>query len=441
MKVVRKYLGLGVITVANLALQFIFQWYIIVHFGVGEISDAFFGAIALPQFLLLVMSGTLTKVLIPIIVKQEEQDFEKEAWTYFQVIGLLFIFIAVLLWLTAPWWVGVLLPGFSSAGSAMALSLTRIQLLAMALSAILGVLWAVQSAKERFYFIENTTLAANIASLLILWLAIPVIGIYAAAWASVLRILLQVILLMPVMGKYQRPDLRSKGFRHTWKQLRPLMAGNFYFKTDALLNRSLTSTGSTGELTLLDLAQQLYNMGSTIVGKMMVNTLIPTLSHKATLPDQGRALYNTFKRRLYLLLVVSLLFYLLLLFVGQPLLKVLFAFQHLDQSNVALLWLLMLLLLGFWVASLVGMLTTGTFYARGDTLTPTRIGVILFTLYIPVKIYTFKYFGVEGLAFSISIHMLLNVGLQVFFIHRASRQQFAAAEGHKILSAFNRIKS
>ncbi len=419
MNALRKYMGLGMVAAANLLLQFLFQWYIIARFGVGETSDAFFGAVALPQFVLLVLSGTLTKVLIPIIAQHEGEGFGKEAWSYFLAVGIFFGSIAILLLLTSAWWIRLLLPGFTGEASHMALQLTRIQLITMVLSALLSVLWAVQSAREHFYRIENTTILANLLSLALLYFVAGMLGIYAAAWATVLRVLLQILLLIRILGPYQLPDFRSAAIRQTWKRLRPLVAGNMYYKTDALMDRHFTSTGSAGQLTLLNLAQQLYNIGSNIIGKVLINTLIPSLSIKAASPDR-QALFTAFKKRMYLLLSISSILYLLLVIAGKPLLSLIFSANHFDTTNLNLLWLIMVLLFGFWFASLLGMLTTGTFYARGDTVTPTRISVILFTLYLPVKIYVFNRFGVEGLALSISIHMLLNVSVQVYYLKHQS---------------------
>ena len=417
MRIVKKFLGLGVVVSINLLLQFLFQWYLIVYFGAGTQSDIFFGSMAMPQFILLVLSGSLTMVLIPMISKFEGASFLKESWNYFQGIGLLFATLALLLCITAGWWVQWILPGFKGENYNLAVDLTRIQLLSMFFSSLLGFLWVVHSAKEKFYLIETTSIIANVLAFGVFYFTLDLFGIYAAAWVTVLKILLQILLLMRVLGPYQKPYFRSESFKITWKKIRPLLAGNLYYKTDTLVDRNLTSSGSSGELTLLALAQQIYSIGASIISKVFINTLIPSLSVKARNKDFNQ-LHQSYKKRFWLVFLISVFCFLLIVSAGKPILSFVFGFKNFTADSIDTLWNLLIFLFGLWFAGLLGNLTTGTFYAKGDTVTPTRIGVILFTLYIPVKIYFFKKFGISALAISISIYMLLNLVLQMIYLER-----------------------
>ena len=233
----KNFLSLGIFVAFNLGLQFLFQWYIITFLGVNTQTDALFGAMALPQFILLVLSGSLTIVLIPIIAQYDQDEFLVEAWNYFQVIGLLFAAIALLLWATAHWWVGLLLPGFKGADFELTLLLTKIQIIAMVLSAMLSVIWAIHSAKENFFKIEYTSILANLIAFVLLHFLIKPFGIEAVAWISVGRVLLQVLFLMPIMGPYRKPNFNSPSFKLIGKKLTPLVAGNAYYKTEALEDR------------------------------------------------------------------------------------------------------------------------------------------------------------------------------------------------------------
>ena len=143
----KNFVSLGVVVAINLAIQFLFQWYIITSLGASTQTDALFGAMALPQFIIVVLSGSLTMVLIPIIAKYTGNEFLEESWNYFQGVGLLFIGIAVLLLITAHWWVAWMLPGFKGANYQLTLYLARIQVIAMVFSALLSVVWAINSAK------------------------------------------------------------------------------------------------------------------------------------------------------------------------------------------------------------------------------------------------------------------------------------------------------
>jgi putative peptidoglycan lipid II flippase len=417
----KKFMGLSVVVIINLALQFLFQWYIIVSFGAGTKTDAFFGAMAIPQFILLVLSSSLTMVLIPIISKQLVNGFFKEGWNYFQVVGLFFSGLVLLLLATSQWWVGWILPGFKAADHELALNLARIQLTGMIFSALLSVLWSIHTAKNNFVLIETTSITANLIAFVLLVIAIHSLGIYAAAWMSVLRIALQVVFLMKVLGPYRKPAFRSPSFRETWKKLSPLVAGNIYFKTDVMVDKYLTSTGIPGELTLLSLAQQIYSMANNIINKVFIVTLLPSLSLKAH-EKNWEDFYKKYTRRFWLLLLISIIVYVGLLIVGKPILALIFSFKNFSAADVHRLWVILVLLFGFWFGGLIGNLTTGTFYTQGDTKTPTIIFIINFTLYVPIKIYCFHRYGITGLALSISFYMLLNLFVQMIFLEKYKRR-------------------
>jgi len=80
----------------------------------------------------------------------------------------------------------------------------------------------------------------------------------------------------------------------------------------------------------------------------------------------------------------------------------------------------------------MGVITSKTFYAMGDTRTPTRMSVITYTLYIPAKIFGFLHYGLLGLAVVTSAYLFLNLIIQVvlldcFVIPRRRRQQQGSA--------------
>ena len=67
-------------------------------------------------------------------------------------------------------------------------------------------------------------------------------------------------------------------------------------------------------------------------------------------------------------------------------------------------------------------MTSNYFYSRGNTKTPTIIGVIVFTLYLPVKIFVYEKFKLAGLAITISIYMLLILFIHLYFIYKKRKQ-------------------
>jgi peptidoglycan biosynthesis protein MviN/MurJ (putative lipid II flippase) len=277
-----------------------------------------------------------------------------------------------------------------------------------------------------FYLIETTSILANSITLVLLFVALRFWGIYVAAWLSVLRVMLQALFLMKILGPYHKMDLKTTSVRATWKKMQPPIAGNLYYKSDSLIDRYLTSTCVSGELTLFNLAQQLYSMCVSILNKVFVITLLPKLSEQANKEDWV-AFQSLYRRRFYLLLIISLIFYAGVFIMGKPVLIFVFSLKNFAAADAVRLWSILILLFGFWFGGLLGNMTAGGFYTQGDTKTPTILSAILFTIYIPIKIFCFKQFGITGLSITISVYMLTSLIVQLIileFIHRRKQVKY-----------------
>ncbi len=418
----KKLVGLSGVVIINLALQFLFQWYIIVSFGAGAVTDAYFGAMVIPQFILLVLSGSLSFVLVPVLSQYHGADFNKESWNYFQATGLLFGAIAILLFFSARWWVHLLFPVFSGAMYELSLDLSRIQLLAMVVSALLSVVWAARSAKEQFFVIETSSIIANCIALLLFYFAIRYYDIYAAAWVSVVRVLLQLVLLAAVLGPYHQPRFKSLSFGNTWKKIKPLLAGNMYYKTDMIVDRHLTSTGANGDLTLFNLAQQIYAAGNAVLSKVLVNTMVPQLAKAYHTSDHSKY-QRLFKKRLLVSFIVTVAVLAAILLVGKWGLTAIFSFKNFSAAAISKLWYLLLILGGYWIGGLTGAITSSAFYACGNTTTPTLIGAINYTIFLPLKIFFYYRFGIQGLAITVSAAYLVSVSIQLLYLNKTLKKR------------------
>src|ERR1043166_5122610 len=154
-------------------------WYIVTRLGVGIETDAFFASAALPQLIFLVASFSLTQVLVPLLATESEDNFRRDAWSLFLGISAIFCVIAAILFVTAASWVSLIVPGFSIEAKQLTVTLSRIQLLSMIGNAAIIVLWSVYYARQKFLWTEFSSVIANAAALIILFLTLPRYGIIA----------------------------------------------------------------------------------------------------------------------------------------------------------------------------------------------------------------------------------------------------------------------
>lgn len=402
---------LGALSAVNIGISFLFQWYVLIQLGPGVETDALFAGMTIPQLVLAVISGSLMHVLVPLLAGESEERLRHDAWGFFTLIGGLFGVLAALLYAAAPWWVPLTVPGFDEAGQMLTIELTRIQLIGMVFAAVNGVQWAAYHARQRFLWAEFTPILASVFALLLLIWALPRFGVSAAAWIGVLRMGVQTLLLSPGMGIPVRPDLRGAAIQQAWQRIKPLLLGTAYYKTDPLVDRFLLSTASSGSLSLYYLAQQIYSAASQVLNKAIAVPLVPVLSmlHKAGDKSGFRRAYH---RKLLQVAAISLAGLLVIGFFGQAILDLLVGHGNVSADNVADLWWIMIWLGGMFVGSAMGQISSSSFYALGDTTTPTRLGIYSYTFYIPAKLALFYYFGVFGLALVTSMFFILNLYLQ-----------------------------
>lgn len=410
---------LGALSVANIGIAFLFQWYVLIQLGAGVETDALFSGMTIPQLVLAVISGSLMHVLVPLLAGESEDCLRHDAWGFLILIGGLFGLLAVLLYAAAPWWVPLTVPGFDEAGQMLTVELTRIQLIGMVFAAVNGVQWAAYHARQQFLWAEFTPiLASTFAFLLLIW-ALPRFGVIAAAWISTLRMGMQTLLLAPGMGIPVRPGLKSAAIQQAWQRIKPLLLGTAYYKTDPLIDRFLLSTVSSGSLSLYYLAQQIYGAASQVLNKALAAPLVPVLSMLHKVADKA-GFRRAYRRKLLQVGAISLTVLLILGLLGQELLTFLMGYGNVSTSNVAELWWIMIWLGGMFFGGAAGQIASSSFYARGDTITPTRISMLTYTAYVPGKVVTFYFWGVAGLAITTSVYYMANLSLQIYLLEKKS---------------------
>ena len=413
----KQRLYLGVLAGANIGVAFLTQWYIFTQLGAGLQTDALFAGMALPQVILLVVSGSLVHVLVPLLAGEDSERLKHDAWAMWVLVGGFFAILTLVLYAAAPWWTPLTVPGFDAAGQALTIELTRIQLIGMLFAAINGVQMAAYHARHRFIGPEAALLGASLAGLLgTVWL-LPHYGIAAAAWMISLRMGLQTVLLLPGMGRPVRPDLRSPAVALAWARLKPLLLGTTYYKTDPLVDRFLLSAAGSGSLSLYYLAQQIYAAATYVVNMAIAAPLVPRLStlHKT---GQASAFNHAYQRELLLVGVLCLAGLAVLGVAGEPLLNLLVGYSKITDADISTLWQIMMWLGGLFVGGAGGQICATCFYAVGNTTTPTRLSVVTYSIYIPCKIAAFYAYGVMGLALATSLYYLANLFLQMAILQK-----------------------
>jgi putative peptidoglycan lipid II flippase len=411
---------LAVLAASGIALNILYQWYVLTRIGPGRQTDALFAGMMVPQLALTIVSGSLGYVIVPLFSTEGDGDRGRLGWTLFQGFAVFWGLLAAVLMLLAPLWVPLTVPGFDQSATQLTIRLSRIQLAALPLTALAGVEAAAYQSRHRFLTAEASSVAAGLLGLgFIVW-ALPRFGIIAAAWAMVLRGCCQVALQIPALGPYRAPR-RHPALREAWNRMLPLVSGASYYKADGFVDRLLASLAPPGSLSLYHLSLQLYASAHLVLNRAVAAPAFPVLARLAAAGEWGgfaRVCY----RRLRVMLWVTLGLLPVLVLAGRPLLTLVLAHGQFSPDRIHELWWILLLLGGVWVAGAAGQVLATSFYARGDTRTPTRIGVIGFTIAIVLKLVAFSRFGLPGLAVAASGYYLLNAAALTLALRSALRR-------------------
>ena len=133
-------------------------------FRTGTSLDAFFSANRVPDILFNLMAGgALASAFIPVFATFLTQSDRTRAWRLTSGVGNFLILglglAAALVWIAAPWIVpNVLVPGYEDpAQIELTVDLLRIQLIAMMLFGISGLVMAILNAHQRLFHVLEYT--------------------------------------------------------------------------------------------------------------------------------------------------------------------------------------------------------------------------------------------------------------------------------------------
>lgn len=413
----KQFLGLGLVSTLNIALAFVYQWYVITTLGAGHKTDALLIGALVPQMLQAIAASVLAPVLVPIFSGESEERLVNDAWIILLAVTAVTGLISIILYFSVEVWISLVAPGFPSSDRELLVQLVQIQLVGGVLLAGNGVLTAVHHARLNFLRAEVAPLISGVIALIAVYWLLPVYGVVAAAVVIVVKALVETFILFSVVGFPRLLNFRSAALIEAWRRMKPLLLGVVYYKSDVAVDRYLLSQASGGSLSLYYLAQQIHGAASLVLTKALIAPVTPVLSRLQKAKDRSgfRGMYH---RRLQQVAILCLLVMAVWWLVGRSILDLTVGYKNFDERSVGELWLVVVLLGGMFAGAVLGQLCSSAFYAVGDTRTPTVMSIITYTCYIPCKIYAFGLWGVPGLALSTSIYYLLNFGIQAVLIER-----------------------
>lgn len=392
--------------------------------GATAAADAFYVAFRIPNFLRRIFGeGALSQAFVPVFAEYRTRAEPAETRLFVDhmmgVLAVTLFLVTLVGVVAAPVLVALLAPGFLDDPNKYHLTVTMLRIVFPYLFFISLVALAagILNTHGRFGVAAFTPVLLNLSLIgAALWLAPrldrPVIGL---AWgvfvAGVVQLLFQLPFLQRI-GMLPRPRIRGlhTGVRRVVRLMLPAIFGVSVAQVNLLVNTLLASFLVTGSVSWLYYADRLMEFPLGVFGIALATVILPSLSekHAGASPEEFSHLLDWGLRWVFIIGIPASA---ALAVLAGPMLATLFNFGAFGPHDVEMSARALIAfaagLLGF---TLVKVLAPG-FYARQDTKTPMRIGVISLCANIALSLLLVYPLAHAGLALAISIAAAVNAGL------------------------------
>ncbi|MGH9325697.1 MAG: murein biosynthesis integral membrane protein MurJ [Terriglobia bacterium] len=431
--------------VLSRALGFFRDWTVAQQIGSNAITDTYYAAFTLPDFLnYLVAGGSLSLTFIPILTRCIAEKREEDGWYVFSTVitlmGILLVVGIIIGEFFASDLVRVIAPGFRGPERERVIFLTRVMLPAQICFYLGGIMNAVQYAKGQFVVPSLAPVFYNLCIVLGGVLLASRIGITGfalgvLAGAFIGNFLLQVYGSRRVGAKFSpNLDLRNHDFILFVKLSVPIMLALSIVFTDDWIIRWFGSYLVPASITWLTYAKTLMRVPLGVLGQAVGIASFPFLAQlysEGRFDDLNRTLNATLKGVILLLVPVSVL----TIAEKSPLVWFVFSHTRMHPADLrATAATLGMFSIGMFAWGAQNILSRG-FYAARDTITPAVVGTAMTFANLPVYWILCRRLQHLGLALASSIGVIVYCVILFILLNRRTH----SAQAGEVLKFFFKV--
>ncbi|OEY67993.1 murein biosynthesis integral membrane protein MurJ [Marinobacter sp. X15-166B] len=394
------------------------------YFGAGASADAFFVAFKIPNFLRrLFAEGAFSQAFIPVLSSYRERgsvdDVRRLVNAVSGTLGLVLLGVTLVAMLGAPVLTGLFAPGFIGDDTRFTLTsemlrITFPYLLLISLTAFAG---SILNSYDRFAVPAFTPVLLNLAMICAAVFLSPLLDtpILALAWGVFIAGALQLFFQLPFLmrlGLLPRPrvDYRHEGVRRVMTLMVPALFGVSVSQLNLLLDTVLASLLETGSVSWLYYSDRLSELPLGVFGIAIATVILPHLSRKHA-AESVDEFAGTLDWAVRAVLLIGLPAALALALLAGPLIATLFHYGEVSDHDVVMsAGSLRAYSAGLLAFMLIKVLAPG-YFARQDTRTPVRIGIIAMVANMVFNLLLIVPLAHVGLALATSLSAWLNTFL------------------------------
>lgn len=428
----------GVMTMLSRVLGLIRDMVFAHLLGVSAGTDAFFVAFRIPNFLRrLFAEGAFNQAFVPVLSEYKTRGplaatrelIDKVAGT----LGWILFWVAIIGVAAAPWLITVFAPGFGddSAKRELAIEMLRITFPYIFFISLTAFAGSILNTWNRFAVPAFTPVLLNVSLIGAALFLAPLFSdtrmAVGLAWGVMIAGIVQLLFQLPFLwrlGLLPRPKFfwNDPGVQKILKLMLPALFGVSVSQINLLLDTVLASLLVTGSVTWLYYSDRLTELPLGVFGIAIATVILPSLSKKHA-AQSGEAFSNTIDWALKLVLLIGWPAAIAIATISQPLLSTLFQYGEFSAHDVMMAsQSLMAYSVGLLAFMFIKILAPG-FYARQNTSTPVKIGVVTLVVNMVLMlafIYPLKH---AGLALATSLAAWVNAGLLYIYLRRDGAYQ------------------
>lgn len=436
---IRSIVSVGFWTLLSRLLGFGRDMLIAALLGVGPVADAFFVALKLPNlFRRLFGEGAFNAAFVPAFAGMLAAEgpvtarrFAEEAFAVMLFwLGVLTILGEVFM----PQVMRVLAPGFEAipAKFALAVELSRITFPYLILICLAALISGVLNGLDRFTAAASSYVLFNVVTIAaIIWLTpyVPTVG-HALAWGVLASGVAQLGVLLVAVRR------AGMGIRLPWPRLTPQIRLLMRRMAPGLLGAGVTQLNlavdviiasllPSGTVSILYYADRVQQLPLGVIGTAVGTALLPLLSRQVR-AGEAQAALGTLNRALEYALFLTLPAAFALIVSAWPIMHALFDRGAFGAESTRLsAQALACYAIGLPAFVAVKVLAPG-FFARGDTASPVKIGLVAVALNLALNIAFMHPLQQMGPALATSLAAIFNAGCLGVVLARRGQLRFDA---------------
>ncbi|MGS2717988.1 murein biosynthesis integral membrane protein MurJ [Eionea flava] len=398
--------------------------------GAGAGADAFFVAFKIPNFLRrLFAEGAFAQAFVPVLSEYREKGSIEAVKGFIDrvcgCLGFTLLLLTIIVVAAAPWVTLVFAPGFWSSPEKLALTqeMLRITFPYLLLISLTGFAGAVLNSYDRFAIPAITPVLLNMTLIAAAVWASPHFAqpVIAIAWGVLAAGVVQLVFQLPFLWRLRllpspAVDFSDPGVKRVLLLMAPAIFGVSVSQINLLLDTVLASFLPTGSVSWLYYSDRLVELPLGIFAIAIGTVILPSLSRQFV-GDDTRRFSETIDWALRLIWLIALPAAVALFMLAVPILTVLFEYGKTTTADIAMSALsLQAYSLGLIAFMLIKVLAPG-YFARQDTKTPVKIGIIamavnmLCNIALVIPFHYLWQIGHVGLALATALSAWLNAAL------------------------------